>query len=152
MKHVETDRVRAATSAEINRRIDLEIENRIIFYARKNKRAITLRLKELDEEWSIERWLETNASSLALTGLVLGATVNKKWLWLSGGVLGFLLLHGLHGWCPPVPALRRMGVRTRGEIERERYALKILRGDFQIVASPEQAHAAPLQVWRAVNV
>lgn len=34
-----------------------------------------------------------------------------------------LLQHGLQGWCPPLPVLRRLGVRTRGEIDREKYAL-----------------------------
>ena len=68
--------------------------------------------------------LELNASTLALSGLVLDATVNKKWLLMPGVVLSFLLQHGLQGWCPPLPLLRRLGVRTRGEIDREKYALK----------------------------
>ncbi len=33
-------------------------------------------------------------------------------------------------WCPPVPVFRRLGVRTCQEIDEEKYALKILRGDF----------------------
>jgi len=78
----------------------------------------------LDKEWDIERLLEVNASTLALTGLILGLTVNRKWLLLPGIVLPFLLQHGLQGWCPPLPLLRRLGVRTRGEIDREKYALK----------------------------
>jgi len=45
-------------------------------------------------------------------------------------VLSFLLLHAIQGWCPPVPVLRRLGIRTREEIDRERYALKALAGDF----------------------
>ena len=72
----------------------------------------------------MERVLEVNASTLALSGLVLGATVNKKWLLVPCVVLSFLLQHGLQGWCPPLPLLRRLGVRTRGEIDREKYALK----------------------------
>ena len=68
--------------------------------------------------------LEVNASTLALSGLALGVTVNKKWLVVPGVVLSFLLQHGLQGWCPPLPILRRLGVRTRGEIDREKYALK----------------------------
>jgi hypothetical protein len=28
------------------------------------------------------------------------------------------------GWCPPLPLLRRLGIRTRGEIDREKYALR----------------------------
>jgi hypothetical protein len=45
-------------------------------------------------------------------------------------VTGFLLQHALQGWCPPVPLLRKTGVRTMREIDIERYALKALRGDF----------------------
>ncbi len=44
------------------------------------------------------------------------------------------------GWCPPVPILRRGGLRTRTEINQEKYALKALRGDFQALknAAPEE--------------
>jgi hypothetical protein len=45
---------------------------------------------------------------------------------LPGVVLSFLLQHALQGWCPPLPILRRMGVRTRGEIDQEKYELKAL--------------------------
>jgi hypothetical protein len=43
---------------------------------------------------------------------------------------GFLIQQALRGDCPPYQLLRRLGFRTRQEIERERYALKALRGDF----------------------
>lgn len=147
----EVDRVRANTAEHINRRIDAEIEERVRFYATQTTEAISQRIEELDREWSMERILETNASTFALTGVVLGATVNRKWLWLSGGVLSFLLLHGLQGWCPPLPLLRRMGVRTRGEIDREKYALKLLRGDFEEIASPSAAQSSPVRIMEAVE-
>ena len=130
----ETDRVRANTIPTVLRRIDEGIEERIRFYAAQPKHVISARILELDREWDIERWLATNASSVALASLVLGFTVSKKWLAVTTGVLGFLLLHGVQGWCPPVPALRRLGIRTRGEIDREKFALKVLRGDFQAIS------------------
>lgn len=43
----------------------------------------------------------------------------------------FLLMHAVQGWCPPIPVLRRFGVRTTFEIDRERNALKALRGDYR---------------------
>ncbi len=130
----DTDRIRAHTAPEILAEIDRQIEERVRLFAGQSKGAISYRIEELEREWDIERWLETNASSLALTGLVLGATVNRKWLWLTGGVLGFLFQHAVHGWCPPVPILRRAGIRTRSEIDREKFALKALRGDFSFIA------------------
>jgi hypothetical protein len=60
--------------------------------------------------------------------------------------MGFLLLHGVQGWRPPVPVLRRIGVRTRSEIDREKFALKVLRGDFQSVTTmPEEVRHNPAE-------
>jgi hypothetical protein len=121
-----TDRVRSSTAARVNREIDSETNRNIRRYANASPEIIHRRIEELDKEWDIERALEVNASTLALTGLVLGVTVNRKWLLLPGVVLPFLLQHGLQGWCPPLPILRRYGIRTRGEIDREKYELKAL--------------------------
>lgn len=77
--------------------------------------------------------LESNAATLALIGLVLGVTRDRRWLLVPGIVLPFLLQHALQGWCPPIEIIRRLGVRTRREIDRERVALKALRGDFGLI-------------------
>ena len=58
---------------------------------------------------------------------------------------GFLFQHATQGWCPPVPLFRKLGVRTRSEIDREKYALKILRGDFHGFA-PQEMKPLPDQV------
>lgn len=120
------DRVRRSSSTQINERIDREIEKSVKHHQHCAPSVVRQRIQTLDEEWDIERVLEVNASTLAFTGLVLGTTVNRKWLALPAVVLGFLFQHGVQGWCPPLPVLRRMGVRTRGEIDREKYALKAL--------------------------
>ena len=136
------DRVRANTSRRVNRRIDLDMEERVWEYAQASRDVIARRIDELDREWDIERIIQTNASVAAMTGLALGITHDKRWFAIPGIVLPFLLLHALQGWAPPVPILRRMGVRTRQEIEREKYALKALRGDFDFgegTASVEMA-------------
>lgn len=124
------DRVRAHTRPEINRQIDRQLEQRLRFYAVQDKQTITERLAELDREWDMERTLQANAASLVLLATILGTVSSRKWFVLPALVSGFLLKHALQGWCPPVPLLRRLGVRTRLEIEQERYAMKILRGDF----------------------
>ena len=124
------DRVRAQTAPEINHRLDTELERRLKFYATQDQATISERIAELDNEWDIERVLEANASGIILLSIVLSILRGRKWLVLSLAVSGFLLRHALEGWCPPVPLLRRWGVRTRLEIEQERYALKVLRGDF----------------------
>jgi hypothetical protein len=140
---VEPDRVRAHTSDEVNQQIDQSIRNSIQTYAGESRETITKRIHELEREWDIERSLELNASTVALTGLVLGITVNRKWLIVPGVVLPFLFQHAVQGWCPPLPILRRLGMRTREEIDREKYALKALRGDFE--TSPSGLAAMQLE-------
>lgn len=127
------DRVRENTPAEINAWIDAETEARVRFYAARRLPEITARIAELDREWDVERVLESNAATLALIGLVLGVTRDRRWLLVPGIVLPFLLQHALQGWCPPIEIIRRLGVRTRREIDRERVALKALRGDFGLI-------------------
>jgi len=119
------DRVRSSTASLVNEEIDHQTDINIHLYKGKSRAEILERIQMLDKEWDIERVLEVNASTLALTGLILGLTKNRKWLFLPGIVLPFLLQHGLQGWCPPLPLLRWLGIRTRGEIDREKYALKI---------------------------
>jgi hypothetical protein len=123
------ERVPAHTAEAINARIQQETDARVRHYA-ESPASIDRRLLELDEEWDIERVLEANAATVALTGTVLAATVHKRWLMLPVLVTGFLLQHAVQGWCPPLPILRRLGYRTAREIDEERVALKALRGDF----------------------
>ena len=85
------DRVRRSTAPEANREIDRRTTRNIRRYASSSEEVIQRRIEELDREWDIERALEVNASTLALTGLLLGVTVNRRWLLLSGFVLSFLL-------------------------------------------------------------
>jgi hypothetical protein len=123
---IEGDRVRKHTSAKVNQKLDREREERVQYYTSQPREVIEKRLEELNYEWDIERWLETNASSLALLGISLGVTANKKWFWLSAVVLPFLFQHAVQGWCPPVPIMRRLGIRTQQEIDAEKYALRSL--------------------------
>ena len=135
------DRVRRNTAPDINVSIDRETEEHISYYATRSKEEITLRIHELDREWDVERVLETNASVLAFCGVMLAATHSRKWLIVPGVVSAFLFQHAVQGWCPPVPLFRGLGVRTRKEIDREKYALKALRGDFNGLASGSEKMA-----------
>lgn len=120
---------------------------RITSYESATPDEITRRLCDLDREWEIERVLQANAGTLALVGTLLGLARDRRFLLVPTVVFGFFLQHGLQGWCPPIPLFRRLGVRTSREIERERYALKALRGDFEQLPPPG---AAPEERVRAV--
>ena len=124
------DRVREHTAQEVNARIDDAMRDRLFRYSACSDEEITARIDALDREWDIERYVEVLAPAFALTGIAMGVLRGRKWLLLPGLVLAYLAQHAVQGSCPPVATLRRMGVRTRREIDEERYALKALRGDF----------------------
>ncbi|MFD2247851.1 DUF2892 domain-containing protein [Pontibacter ruber] len=131
MKEERKGRVRKSTPLEANKEIDEKTIENIQRYGYRSREAIDKRLTELTKEWDIEKTLEVNASTLALTGLALGAFVNRRWFILPGVVASFLLQHGLQGWCPPLPLFRALKIRTRQEISEEVFALKAMRGDFK---------------------
>ncbi|MBA3697403.1 MAG: hypothetical protein H0W78_00855 [Planctomycetes bacterium] len=90
-------RVAQHTASAVNRRIAFETHAR---QERINGRreAIMRQLRELDEEWNVERVIQANAASLVLAGTVLGLA--------------------------PLPLVRRLGFRTEREIADERNILR----------------------------
>lgn len=141
------NRVPAHTSRSVNERLRNETERRVQFYEA-HRDQIPSRLKELDEEWDIERAIEANAATLAFAGVALAATGDRRWLILPATVTAFLFQHAVQGWCPPVPVLRRLGFRTSYEIDEERTALQALRGDFEDLPRHHGRGRAALNVVR----
>jgi hypothetical protein len=123
-------RVPQHTPEQYNQQIQQETQQRLAYYRHTSPAEIEHRLEELDQEWDIERTLEANAATLAFTGCLLAATTHRRWILLPMVVTGFLLQHAIQGWCPPAPLFRRFGFRTMREIDEERFALKLMRGDF----------------------
>jgi hypothetical protein len=145
-------RVPEHTDPDVNARIAEDLTRRIVSFAHRLD-DIDRRLRQLDREWDIERTLETNASAVVLTGLVLGTFSDRKWYALSALAAAFLCQHAVQGWCPPLPLLRRLGIRTAREIAQERFALKALRGDFDRLAAVRDAPPIEraLETLRAVE-
>ena len=117
------DKVKQVTPPVLNKKANEKTQNNIVHYANETDSVIQRRIDQLDSEWDMERLLALNASALIISGLILGSRVNKKWFWLSGVVTSFLGMHAVQGWCPPVPLFRAFGVRTRMEIDKEKYSL-----------------------------
>ena len=113
-------------------RIRRQLEVNVAYYARRLDR-IEERLRDLEREWDVERTVAVGAGVATLAGLVLGI-FKKKWALLPVGAAALLIAHSADGCCDRLPVLRCLGVRTRKEIEQERYALKALRGDFSGVS------------------
>ncbi|WP_277679785.1 YgaP family membrane protein [Gracilibacillus dipsosauri] len=125
-----TERVQLNTSPLVNKKITHKTELNISKYLNEDNQEILKRLKSIEQEWDTERILETSAASFILLGTYLGIKRNQKWHLFSGFISFFLLQHSLQGWCPPLPLIRKLGVRTANEINEERNALNsILRNN-----------------------
>ena len=122
-----------------------ETRERIARLQNANLHDLTYRLVELDQEWDVDRILEFGFSGISLGGIALSRLSNRKWLLLPCVAAGFMMQQVLAGWCPPYLVLRRLGFRTAAEINRERMALKVIRGDFAHLGVP------PLQGGLASN-
>ncbi len=77
--------------------------------------------ERLDREWDVDRRLQLLVSGGVVLGLLLGRLHDRRWRGLSLLVAGWGLCDALSGWSPPRWLMRRLGVRTRADIERERY-------------------------------
>ncbi len=138
------DRVRESTSEHMKQVIDEKTFENVKDYFDRSDNVISYRISELDKEWDIERVLELNMSALALTGFAMSFK-NRYWLALPTVVVGFFAQHALQGWCPPVEFYRFLRFRTRQEIEKEKHALKALRGDYDNIKSAEEAYLAVMK-------
>ena len=128
------DRVREHTSPAVNRRIDLLAQASADLTIRQGRNAIVHRLAELDHEWDIDRALMANFALIGGSAYLIGLQRyadrpflrprRKGLLYLVGVQMAFLMVHAAVGWCPPVTVLRRLGYRTKSEIETERAYLQ----------------------------
>src|SRR5688572_23607383 len=98
-------------------KIDAKIEENIRFYASQPAEAISKRIEELDQERDLDQAMALFGSGIGLGTLLFSFIGGRKWLLITGTVLGFMLKHSLHGTSPTVPLLRKAGVRTCSEID-----------------------------------
>lgn len=118
------DRVRRHTPAAVNTKIDRLTRAAIEDSATSGRDAVILRLHELDREWDVDRVLMANFAAVGLvTSLFAGRRRDGNWVYPLRAQMGFLLMHAIVGWCPPLAIWRRLGVRTAKEIALEREAL-----------------------------
>ena len=128
------DRVRDHSAHAVNQRIVRDIDRSVEHHIRGGRDAISRRIAELDREWDIDRVLMANFAVAG--GIAYGVGVHRYtnrpllskrrtgFLYFFAAQLGFLLMHAGIGWCPPSVLWRRLGVRTKTEIEIERSLLQ----------------------------
>ena len=130
------EKLETGSDSLIKEQIRDETSERLAKFENANPHDLTYRLVELDREWDVERVIEFAFSGAVLGGIALSKLSNKKWILFPCLAGGFMMQQILAGWCPPFLVLRRLGFRTAAEINRERMALKIMRGDFAHLGVP----------------
>lgn len=135
---LDDDPVRRFTFRQDLERIDARTRESIRRHGGQDPATLSRRIADLDREWPIERALMAGAGFWVWLGLILGTAVKRR-LYVIPAIAGAMILaYAFMGWAPPVLILRRLGFRTRGEIDLERTALKALRGDFTgVMADPD---------------
>src|SRR5687768_4498893 len=86
-------RVSANTDEQINQEIRRRAAESVRQTVADGPAAIERRLRELQEEWDVERCVETMAPTFTLLGMVLGLTVSRRWFVLPFVVQAFFLQH-----------------------------------------------------------
>lgn len=126
------DAVRSHATKEVNQRIDERVERCVRHMAQQERPEISRYLQKLEREWDIHRAVMVAGSAVAVVGLWLARRDGGRWRILGGLAAGLMLQHGLVGFGPLAELVRAVGgVRTRREIDLEKFALKALRGDFE---------------------
>ncbi len=133
-----TDAVRTHAPGGVNKRIDERVERCVRYMAEQERSEISRYLGRLEREWDSTRAVLVAGSALAVAGLWLGRRSGGRWRILGGVAAGLMLQHGLLGFGPLAELVRALGgVRTRREIDLEKFALKALRGDFERIPKPD---------------
>jgi hypothetical protein len=106
------------------------LEQRVACLADAGPQAIADRLAELEREWTAGRMTKAVMGAIIIAGLILSA-VNPWWLILPaiGGLLLLSYLFGRTSWMGKM--FHEMGYRSGFEVDQEKMALKVLRGDFR---------------------
>lgn len=113
-------------AARVNRE---RVGQNVAFY-QANPEGLDARLNELSEEWDVDRILQVGMSCASLMGFWFSLTRTRLWLLLPLVAAGGALHHGVTGQSPAADLVRRLGFRTRDEIESEMIALQAVRGDY----------------------
>lgn len=109
------------------------LEERLACLVEAGPDAIDQRLRELEQACTAGRATKAMLGMLAATGLGMSALHSKKWLWLPaiGSVMSLQYLVSRNTFLGSM--LHNCGFPLGSEIDQERIALKIIRGDFKSI-------------------
>ena len=124
-----------------------DIEQHLHKIAEGGHESVADRLSQLDEEWSAGQLTKAAAGVLVAGGIVLARRHPLFALLPAAGALALAQsASGRKSWLSSL--FNQWGYRGRAEIERERLALRTLRGDFRHLPSLHDLRAEPDELSR----
>lgn len=124
------DVIRDESPSWVNAKIDRDTLAKLEEFKNASPEQIEERIDELAWEYDLSCATSIACAALGLGGLAL-SKVHRGFLALPVFANAVLLYQNLPVPSPFTPAFRVFGFRSRTEIERERHALKMMRGDYQ---------------------
>lgn len=104
---------------------------RIMELAEQGPLAVNRRLTELEREWTAGRLVKAVTAAVLIAGIALGGFVHPYWLLLTTLAGGVLAQYWFFKQSSLGELFHNFGFRSGAEIEDERLALRVLRGDFR---------------------
>jgi len=107
------------------------VKDSVRFYGSLGSQSLSDRLKALEDEPELETVAILGLAGAGVLALIFGLLGSRMWRLLAWLVLPLIFAHARGRLAAPGQFLKTLGLRSRKEIEEEKYALKALRGDFR---------------------
>ncbi|MBW8888489.1 MAG: hypothetical protein JF616_12100 [Fibrobacteres bacterium] len=107
------------------------VKDSVRFYGSLGSQSISDRLAALEDEPELETVATLGLAGAGVLALIFGMLGSRLWRLLAWMVLPLIFAHARGRLAAPGQFLKTLGLRSRKEIEEEKYALKALRGDFR---------------------
>jgi hypothetical protein len=107
------------------------VKDSVRFYGSLGSHSISDRLAALEDEPELETVATLGLAGAGVLALIFGLLGSRLWRLLAWLVLPLIFAHARGRLAAPGQFLKTLGLRSRKEIEEEKYALKALRGDFR---------------------
>jgi hypothetical protein len=107
------------------------VKDSVRFYGSLGQQAVAERLQSLEDEPDLETVATLAMAGTGILALVFGLMGSRLWRLLAWMALPLIFAHARGRLAAPGDFLKTLGLRSRKEIQEEKYALKALRGDFR---------------------
>jgi hypothetical protein len=128
------------------------VKDSVRFYGSLGQQAVSDRLLALEDEPDQETVATLAIAGSGILALAFGLLGSRLWRLLAWMALPLIFAHARGSLSAPCEFLKTLGLRSRKEIQEEKFALKALRGDFRdLGGDPAEGKTDPASALEAVR-